>query len=349
MELQDLKIGLKFKLGNKRYTIVHVGKYITVMNNKGQTSLPFTVEEALVVIEQYYKSTEKSVKPLKKSWVTVDGVSKTSHKGMTSQQASAKKIGGHDSEYDFAEIVDGKVIGGHEKADVRREYNDREYKFSVKAADKKIQGSLYTRSRYEKNDFGELSPLFTACIDAFPLQRSQHLLDKSIGKSKLSIAMRELRLALEDKNTLDFFLYESLFGKSADYISMRETENSNRWHIFPYKIVAEEMSDFIEVENSKSRRLGEMDNQKVIFKAKLGRTSKQWITVGEIEMRNDSDVHYREIKFWMNMHLLLELLQKICANEEKLEILRDGHIIVLYSNAVAELEFLNQIEKETNL
>ncbi len=33
------------------------------------------------------------------------------------------------------------------------------------------------------------------------------------------------------------------------------------------------------------------------------------ITIGEIEMRNDSEVHYREVKFWMDREKTLNLLK----------------------------------------
>lgn len=53
--------------------------------------------------------------------------------------------------------------------------------------------------------------------------------------------------------------------------------------------------------------------QKVIFKVK--NTSPKtlerfpFITIGEIEMRNDSVVHFREIKFWMSKDKTFKLLK----------------------------------------
>jgi len=59
------------------------------------------------------------------------------------------------------------------------------------------------------------------------------------------------------------------------------------------KDVVKVLSEKISVENSKARQKGQIDDQKVVFKV-----DKR--TIGEIEMRNDSDVHYREVKFWLN-------------------------------------------------
>ncbi len=59
----------------------------------------------------------------------------------------------------------------------------------------------------------------------------------------------------------------------------------------------------------------QMDDQKVIF-----RLSDRDITLGEIEMRNDSGVHYREVKFWMDREKTLNLLKdKIKSAKKKSE------------------------------
>jgi len=46
-------------------------------------------------------------------------------------------------------------------------------------------------------------------------------------------------------------------------------------------------------DNSQARNNTQISNQKVVFKV----DNK---TYGEIEMRNDSEIHYREVKFWLN-------------------------------------------------
>ncbi len=44
------------------------------------------------------------------------------------------------------------------------------------------------------------------------------------------------------------------------------------------------------------------------------------ITIGEIEMRNDSEIHYREVKFWMDREKTLNLLKdKIKSAKKKSE------------------------------
>ncbi|MEO0190113.1 MAG: hypothetical protein ABIL18_03945, partial [candidate division WOR-3 bacterium] len=80
-----------------------------------------------------------------------------------------------------------------------------------------------------------------------------------------------------------------------------------------------------EVENSKARGKNQIDDQKVIFKVG-GKTH------GEIEMRNDSDVHYREIKFWMDKKLTFRLLT---SQINKAKSLSDR--IILYGKAINKL------------
>lgn len=55
---------------------------------------------------------------------------------------------------------------------------------------------------------------------------------------------------------------------------------------------------------SKARRAGEIDSLKVVFKLR-----DRDITVGEIETRTDSDIHYRRLKFWMHKNLTIALLK----------------------------------------
>ncbi|MEW6481441.1 MAG: hypothetical protein AB1397_00275, partial [bacterium] len=76
------------------------------------------------------------------------------------------------------------------------------------------------------------------------------------------------------------------------------------------------------VENSKARRITQMPNQKVIFKINQR-------TCGEIEMRNDSEVHYREIKFWLSkIHIVNLLFEKI------VPIKQHSNKILVYGKAI---------------
>lgn len=68
-----------------------------------------------------------------------------------------------------------------------------------------------------------------------------------------------------------------------------------------------------------------MDNQKVIFKY-----NKR--TIGEIEMRNDSEIHYRQINFWMLKEGTLNLLKEHIIFDHQKEINGSG-VLCFYGSA----------------
>ncbi|MCS7150085.1 MAG: hypothetical protein N2Z40_04570 [Caldimicrobium sp.] len=111
------------------------------------------------------------------------------------------------------------------------------------------------------------------------------------------------------------------------------------FHVFWHKDVVKVLSKSYEVSTSKAKREGQMDDQKVLFRV-------AGITHGEIEMRNDSSMHYREVKFWLSKPLTLNLLR------EKIEKNETIGRIVLYGEAIRKLQRRiqnrNIIEEEFN-
>jgi len=97
------------------------------------------------------------------------------------------------------------------------------------------------------------------------------------------------------------FFQEAIFHSSeVDYFTVKE---NNLFHIFDANEVIRIIDDSTVVANSKAIQDDQMDDQKVIFKLSND------ITIGEIEMRNDSEVHYRQVKFWMDREKTLDLLK----------------------------------------
>lgn len=92
------------------------------------------------------------------------------------------------------------------------------------------------------------------------------------------------------------------------------------------KDVVKVLSEKISVENSKTRQLGQIDDQKVVFKV-----DKR--TIGEIEMRNDSDVHYREVKFWLNKDKTFKILQE---NIQNRSLLKEN--VFIYGESIKKLK-----------
>lgn len=85
------------------------------------------------------------------------------------------------------------------------------------------------------------------------------------------------------------------------------------------------MTNNYEVENSKARRKGQLDNPKVVFKVE-GKTH------GEIEMRNNSEIHYREVKFLLDKKLTFSLLKSEINKTRKF-----NDRIILYGRAISKL------------
>lgn len=225
-------------------------------------------------------------------------------KAMTSEKASFVKRKGH---LDAAEFALFLGIGKEYKSEpqAKKDVIDSEgHSYSVKSGEKKWQIFLYGKTRFEKDytfkGMDGLGDLFLKCIDNFPESRKKYLSNKEMYKKKLQKIMKMLCLKLKDKRVLAAFIDKSIFNSGeVDFLVIKEREI---FYVFWNREVVDILSNSYEVENSKARGKGQFDDQKVIFKVS-GKTH------GEIEMRNDSEIHYREIKFWLDKKLTFELLK----------------------------------------
>jgi len=248
-------------------------------------------------------------------------------RAMSSAQASWVKRKGHADAREFAELLGiGKEFRSEPQA--KKDVIDTEgYSYSVKSGEKKWQIFLYGKSRFQ-TDFtfqgmNGLGELFLQCIDSFPESRNDYLQNKNLYKTQLQKPMRELAERLKQKRLLSSFIDKSMFNSGeVDFLVIKY---ENLFHVFLGKEVVQILSDNFEVENSKARNQGQMPAQKVVFKC-LGKT------IGEIEMRNDSELHYREIKFRLAKNPTFDLLKSKIAQAEKF-----NDRIILYSKAIKKL------------
>ena len=229
-------------------------------------------------------------------------------KGMTSKQAQRVKLAGHKAEKIFADLIGGMVYTGLTR---KKDVLDKQGNIhSVKSGAKKWQMFLYSKNRFETSIGFFGANFFIACIDSFPKKREEYVRNKERFKSRLQEPMRKLKNFLSEACNNRFFLHdnkiifllEAIFHSSeVDYLTINK---GAVFHIFD----AEEVIKIIHVSttlvNSKTRQQGQMDNQKVVFKIVDDNS-----TIGEIEMRNDSDVHYRQVKFWMDKEKTFNLLK----------------------------------------
>ncbi len=231
---------------------------------------------------------------------------KRKRRAMTTENARRDKLAGHADEKEFAELIGGFVYPGSRKKDVVDKQGNIH---SVKSGDKKWQMFLYGKNRFESSIGFLGAPFFINCINSFPPKRNDYIKDKVAFKTDLQKPMEKLKNFLSDKEKEIFmhsnkliFLLEAIFHSSeVDYFTVKER---SIFHIFDAEEVIKTIDNSVVLANSKAQQEGQMDSQKVIFKL-----INSNITIGEIEMRNDSKIHYKEIKFWMDRVKTLELLK----------------------------------------
>jgi hypothetical protein len=215
-------------------------------------------------------------------------------RAMTSEKASFVKTEGHRIEKVYGDLINGVIIPGTGKIDIK----DKNGKFhSVKGAELKWQIFLYGKSRFEK-EFGELGKLFVKCIESFPEKRNDYLINKDRYKDILKENMINLRKYLENDEKRKKFFAKAFLNDQINYFVIYD---KGIFHIFDAQECIENLGSLTEAENSKARSVNQRDAQKVIFK-------HEDKTIGEIEMRNDSEVHYRQVKFWMEKKGTTDLL-----------------------------------------
>jgi len=248
-------------------------------------------------------------------------------KAMTSEKASFVKRKGHADAREFAEVLG---IGKEFKSDptAKKDVIDSEgYSYSVKSGEKKWQIFLYGKTRFLTNftfkSMNGLSEIFLECIESFPESRKDYLKDKRKYKEKLKEPMRKLCQKLQDKRLLAGFVDKSMFNSGeVDFLVVKE---GKQFHVFWGRDVVKVLTENLEVENSKARINSQLDDQKVVFKFS-GKT------IGEIEMRNDSDIHYREVKFWLGKDQTLNLLKLKISPLKKV-----NERLILYGTAIKKL------------
>jgi len=242
----------------------------------------------------------------------------------TSKAARAYRQEGHDNALLFAlELGLGKDYQNDPQAkkDVIDPAGDAH---SVKSGKKKWQIFLYGRNRFIDDDgfqaLNSIGSLLVHCIDAFPPSYEEYAKNPDAAKIRLQTPMRELRDRLQRKALLRAFLMKAIFnGGEVNYLTVFHEE---RFHVFLNTDVVATMGDCFEVANSKARRAGQFSDQKVVFR--YGRN------VAELEMRNDSRVHYQEVRFNMLIKPAMEML--LCKLPHT-GVLENSNIILVYGNA----------------
>lgn len=215
-------------------------------------------------------------------------------RGSSSESARRYRQQGHDDALSFALAIgldkdyknDAKA-----KKDVIDPSGDAH---SVKSGEKKWQIFLYGLNRFESDVFfrvmNGMGQLLIDCIKSFPSSYEKYIENKAEFKEKLRPHMVSLAEKLKDKNRLAAFIGKSMFnGGEVNYLTVCQ---DNIFHVFWGKEVEQIMSENLEIVNSKAIQSGQFPEQKVLFRF-------EGKNLAELEMRNDSPVHYREVRFNM--------------------------------------------------
>lgn len=252
-----------------------------------------------------------------------------------------KKLSGHRREKDYATLIGGKVLGGTQKGDVKDKNGNIH---SVKSG-KKWQVFLYGYNRIcNSRHLNILRP----CLDAFPENYNQYVRDrtkcitfkeeyvKNYGKdatrhlsndvvakhlgantyveSKNQLAKNTTPIcnALKNKDRLRCFLGEALFNNTeVEYLAIKDDtyKKDGLFKVFAKEDVLDILSSGLLPSASIAGRVPEDYNvagQKTLFCYK--KTTIQKKNIVEIEIRNDSHIHYRQVRFNMYSKDTLTLL-----------------------------------------
>lgn len=224
-------------------------------------------------------------------------------RALTTEDARIVRQRGHNDALEFALAIglsrDYKN-DPHAKKDVIDPSGDAH---SVKSGEKKWQIFLYGLNRFQTDDafvaMNGIGGLLAECINAFPPTYAEYEQDKTAAKERLRIPMVKLAQRLQHRPLLRAFLNKSLFnGGEVNYLTAK---HRGVFHVFLNQDVVTVLADNLDVVNSRAISKGQMPEQKVLFRRK-GKN------VGELEMRNDSTAHYREIRFNMIKPKMMELL-----------------------------------------
>lgn len=281
----------------------------------------------------------------------------------SSQISWEKKMEGHLREGDYAELIGGKTISGTQKGDVKDKAGNLH---SVKSG-KKWQVFLYSSKRISECLYLNI---LQPCLDSFikdsdkyfedrikciafkeefikkngkekEKQLSSEIITNYLGpnsytesKEKLAIATKLVSKSLENKNFLNNFLGEALFNNNeVKYLAIKDVtyNKDGLFKVFSKEDVLNILTEQLYPSLSVAGRVPEDYNvpgQKILLRYKVSDTKEKNIV--EIEIRNDSGKHYRQVRF--NMYSKDVLLLLLTRNKT-LAIKKFERGVVLYGKA----------------
>jgi hypothetical protein len=224
-------------------------------------------------------------------------------RGLSSSAARIVRQKGHDDALEFALLIGLQHDYQNDPAAKKDVIDPSGDAHSLKSGEKKWQLFLYGINRFKDDDFFQtmngIGQLLVQCLEAFPKKYEDYIKDKKEAKEKCRIPMRELAEKLQEKRRVRSFINKAMFnGGEVNYLTVK---HENTYHIFLNKEVVQVFADSVEVGNSQARSSNQVPEQKVIFKY-------EGKNLAELEMRNDTPIHYRQVRFNMIKPRMMALL-----------------------------------------
>lgn len=223
-------------------------------------------------------------------------------RGLSSEDARKIRQQGHDDAFEFAMLIGLASDYKNDQAAKKDVIDLSGDAHSLKSGNKKWQIFLYGKRAFEDDVFQSMNgigQLLVQCIEAFPHDFNDYQKNKIAAKQRCRIPMRKLAELLQEKRRVRSLINRSMFNAGeVNYLTVR---HDNIYHVFSRTDVVKVFADAVVVENSQARSANQVPEQKVIFKY-------SGLNLAELEMRNDSVIHYRQIRFNMLKPRMMSLL-----------------------------------------
>ncbi len=276
-------------------------------------------------------------------------------------------MGGHLREGEYAELISATIIPGTTKGDVR---DTKKLLHSVKSG-KKWQIFLYCYNTISKSKYLNI---LQPCLEAFTIDSHKYFEDRekciafkerfvkkygreraksltnnevisNIGvnayvqaKEQLALKTKEICLALNNRDFLRNFLAEAIFKNTeVTFLVVKDStyKKDQLFKVFHRDDVLDILSESLFPHVSKAGRVPEdynVEGQKTLLRYMA--PNEVLKNLVEIEIRNDSEVHYREVRFNMyskdTLHLLLGSNQNLSVKEYSREVSLYGRAITYF-------------------
>jgi hypothetical protein len=225
-------------------------------------------------------------------------------RGLSSKDARQIRQQGHDDAFEFAMLIGLESDYQNNQAAKKDVVDPDGDSHSLKSGNKKWQIFLYGMRAFEDDVFQSMNgigQLLIQCIESFPKDFEEYQKNKMAAKQRCRIPMKKLMELLQEKRRVRSFINRSMFN--AGEVNYLTVKHEDIYHVFARADIVKVFANAVVVENSQARSANQVPEQKVIFKY-------DGKNLAELEMRNDSVIHYRQIRFNMLKPRMMSLLFK---------------------------------------